>query len=41
MPWLVESLDDPYPEVQRKAWDALKSITGLDLLPSEWFTIGI
>jgi HEAT repeat protein len=36
MPWLVDALEDPYPEVRHAAWESLRKLTGLELTPLEW-----
>lgn len=36
IPWLVDALWDPYPEVQDAAWKALRKISGLELTAVEW-----
>jgi len=36
VPWLVDALEDPDPEVRIAAWAALKKRTGLELSPLQW-----
>ena len=36
VPWLVDALEDSDPEVRHAAWEALRTLTGLELTPLEW-----